>query len=625
MKPFLLSVGLTLGSTSLSAQMTMSLTSTASRGPVGLPVVWNAQVDGIDHGDSSSDTIWYRYRARRLDQTFKIIRDFGPRNDLVWTAAEHEGAYELEVSARDLVSGEAVTQTSLFDATPLAVDKPVITSTLHPLVFLYSAPPCAAGSRMRVLLRDPSGGVQTTGFKPCQNGLTMNFQIAGFQLNTTYEVHHSLYTGSEFIDGPSLTLTSGKLPINFAPYATIKAPAARDSGVLLHSTLLEPTVATDLNGNIIWYYNGDISFVTRPLSGGRFLGIYEDPTVDRAHQIVREFDLAGNTLRETNAARVNEQLALMGKRTISGFHHDAVELPEDRMMVLADVEQVLTDVQGPGPVDVIGDMILVLDQDLQVIWTWDAFDHLDPHRLATLNEVCKTGAGGCPPFYQSGQANDWLHGNAIQLTSDGNILYSIRHQDWVIKIDYNGGAGTGNVIWKLGKDGDFSYDSTDSYPWFSHQHDANIYSASPVLMAVFDNGNIRHAGDASAHSRGQVIRLNEATRMASPVLNADLGGYSLALGSARALPDGDFHFDLGFINDATLGPFSQTVEVDRSGSVVYQIQAATTEYRTFRVQSLYEPETHESEAYEMEPSARRCLGSRKQGEVVEGCSLRHDR
>jgi hypothetical protein len=180
---------------------------------------------------------------------------------------------------------------------------------------------------------------------------------------------------------------------------------------------------------------------------------------------------------------------------------------------------------------------------------------------------------------------------------------------------YNGGAGTENVIWKLGKDGDFSYASTDSYPWFSHQHDANIYSASPVLMAVFDNGNIRCAGDASAHSRGQVIRLDEANRMASLVLNADLGGYSLALGSARALPDGDFHFDRGFINDAALGPFSQTVEVDRSGNVVYQIQAATTEYRTFRMQSLYEPEV----------GARPCQGPRKRGEVAEWCSPRSDR
>ena len=41
----------------------------------------------------------------------------------------------------------------------------------------------------------------------------------------------------------------------------------------------------------------------------------------------------------------------------------------------------LTGVQGKGTVDVLGDMILVLDRDLQVVWTWDAFDHLDPHRI----------------------------------------------------------------------------------------------------------------------------------------------------------------------------------------------------------------------------------------------------
>jgi hypothetical protein len=31
-------------------------------------------------------------------------------------------------------------------------------------------------------------------------------------------------------------------------------------------------------------------------------------------QIFREFDLAWTTIRETNAARINEQLAAMGKR-----------------------------------------------------------------------------------------------------------------------------------------------------------------------------------------------------------------------------------------------------------------------------------------------------------------------
>ena len=66
------------------------------------------------------------------------------------------------------------------------------------------------------------------------------------------------------------------------------------------------------------------------------------------------------TLLETNAARVNEQLLAMGKRQITAFHHEARPL-EWRLAVLGDVEQILTDVQGPGPVDVVGDMIVVLD------------------------------------------------------------------------------------------------------------------------------------------------------------------------------------------------------------------------------------------------------------------------
>jgi hypothetical protein len=146
------------------------------------------------------------------------------------------------------------------------------------------------------------------------------------------------------------------------------------------------------------------------------------------------------------------------------------------------VEQILTDVQGPGPVDVMGDMIIVFDQDLQVLWTWDAFDHLDKHRLATLNEICTPTNGLCPPFYLAPQANDWLHGNALDLTTDGNLLYSSRHQDWVIKIDYNNGAGSGNVLWTLGKDGDFSIRSTAPYMWFSHQHFCHFEDTDSSLL-----------------------------------------------------------------------------------------------------------------------------------------------
>jgi hypothetical protein len=55
-------------------------------------------------------------------------------------------------------------------------------------------------------------------------------------------------------------------------------------------------------------------------------------------------------------------------------------LPDGKILALASTEQILTDVQQPGPVGVIGDTILVLDRDLQVLWAWDAFDHLVRHQ-----------------------------------------------------------------------------------------------------------------------------------------------------------------------------------------------------------------------------------------------------
>jgi hypothetical protein len=285
---------------------------------------------------------------------------------------------------------------------------------------------------------------------------------------------------------------------------------------------------------------------------------------------------------------VNKQLAAMGMHPINSFHHEARKLANGGYLLLADTERILTNVQGPGPVDVIGDTIVVLDSNLQVTWAWDTFDHLDTSRMAILGETCTYPANlGCAPFYLAARANDWLHGNALQLTPDGNILYSMRHQDWIVKIDYENGAGTGNILWRLGAGGDFQMNSTDPSPWFSHQHDANEQADGSVL--VFDDGNTRIAAHPQEHSRGQVLRLDAPNLQAGLALNADLGTYSYALGSAQQLPDGNYHFDSGAAPSPTHhGSFiAQSVEVDPTGSVVYNIQFAALEYRSFRMQDLY--------------------------------------
>lgn len=155
-------------------------------------------------------------------------------------------------------------------------------------------------------------------------------------------------------------------------------------------------------------------------------------------QTLREIDLAGNTVRETNIKAVSDQVVARGEQAPYAFHHDGRRLPDGSTVVLAYNERTLSDVQGSGPVAITGDMIIVLDQDWQVTWTWNGFDHLDVTRKAILNETCAS----CSTT--GGQANDWLHSNSVSYSpADGNLLLSVRHQDWVIKVDYRDGVGTG--------------------------------------------------------------------------------------------------------------------------------------------------------------------------------------
>ena len=85
-----------------------------------------------------------------------------------------------------------------------------------------------------------------------------------------------------------------------------------------------------------------------------------------------------------------------------------------------------------------------------------------------------------------------------------------------------------------------------------------------------------------------MIRLDEVNRTAVLTLNADLGVYAAAVGSAQLLPGGNYHFDAGFVaNPAGGGNISYSIEVDSSGNLVYDLQVDTPQYRSFRMRDLY--------------------------------------
>ncbi len=166
--------------------------------------------------------------------------------------------------------------------------------------------------------------------------------------------------------------------------------------------------------------------------------------------IFEEIDLAGNVTLQTNANRINEQLVKMTdpitgqpRRVITQFDHEVRRMSNGNIVLKASSELVVTNAAqcakaapSTNTCDVLGTTIIVLNPNLQVVWAWDSFDFLNLNRAATLGETCYYGQAGCPVFFHGTTvgtqiiAQDWLHGNSIQLTADGNFLLSIRHQDW---------------------------------------------------------------------------------------------------------------------------------------------------------------------------------------------------
>jgi arylsulfate sulfotransferase len=266
------------------------------------------------------------------------------------------------------------------------------------------------------------------------------------------------------------------------------------------------------------------------------------------------------------------------------FSHEGFQMPNGDIVTLITDERVAD--QGHGPVDVLGDAVVVFDSYFHLKWFWDAFDYLDVKRVAPNNPICPPAGAGCPPFYNrqsNGQyyqsANDWTHANSVTYDArDGNLLVSLRHQSWVIKIAYQNGSGDGRVLWRLGPGGDFHIaNGGSSSEWFSFQHDAGFQPNG--LLALFDNNNLATGAD----SRGQAWQLDGANLEATPVVNINLGVRSTALGSAALLNNGNYTFGAGFVNAV----YAQNFEVTPAGSVVFKEQTDQVVYGYFRQFSMY--------------------------------------
>jgi arylsulfate sulfotransferase len=619
---------------------------------IGTPIKWT-----VTATDSNSGPLTFQFNVAPPGVPLALFKDFnaGTLNLGTWTAQPFawvptgvEGTYQIQVVIKDFTSGETASKTLKFQVNPLVTGStPVVVATANPLVALFSAPSCAAGSTMRVSFQPQSLSTPatTTNWMQCHPPATMTFEIAGMYPSTTYTMFWQTNDGSSTTNGPSVNFTTGALPTGISfPAFNVTVPAGSqtdqaDSVILIN--VVEPgvtvpylDVATDLSGNIIWFYGGNLkhySLLARPLQNGTMLTIQNGPAWNPAtqgQQVLRQIDLAGNTIRETNTGIIQQQLLSMGatdgqsckaipspapvgSACLGAFHHDAIQtLPNGDTAILADIEKILPPgTQGDTsglPVDIVGDMIIVLNAGWQVVWYWDAFQHdsgppqLDINRPSVLGKTCANGSPGCPPILLLGagiapQAKDWLHANTIYYwpqTTD--IIWSSRNQDWVMKIDYKDGGGTGNILWRMGPEGDFTFNNVfnDPWPWFSGQHDVGMENNGAGPMTIFDNGNTRISppplGLGAGNSRCMALTFDETTmQVTPPVSSVDLGVFSTAMGSAQLLSNGDLYCFPAIVVVTLNTLNSRSIELS-GGTQVLNIQGPEG-YRGWRMPSLYAP------------------------------------
>src|SRR5579859_8154481 len=468
-----------------------------------------------------------------------------------------------------------------------------VSPTSHPLVAQYTIQHFHSGLTAWVEFgTDTTYGRQTsvvTNSTTTPGGEPLSILVAGMKPQTTYHMQaHVSWTGGSWVDQDQ-TFTTGALPPSQSEPQFAVTPAAPGAtpapGVELLNLVGAPlnSVALDLQGNIIWYCPQHTVPIKLMDNGHFILNTTQD---------LLEVDLACNTIRDVSVMQLNQSLQANGfSFTIppplgvpggGPFHHDVLVLPNGHWIALCEVAQSFTDLTGyPGTTQVVGDALVDIDLNGNAVWAWSSFDHLDVNRHPYF---------GLP---------DWTHSNAVVSTPDGNLLLSMRAQSWILKIDYANGTGSGNILWKLGKDGDFTLLGGDPNQWFYSQHYPSVVStnSSPMTLAIMDNGNYRtdstgvQCGTNSTappcYSRATVFQLDESTNLAS-VLWQDLPGFfSPWGGSIQTLSNGNVEFDMTSVSGALTSQITEATQTDPTQTVWQLNLTGANAYRGYRIPSLY--------------------------------------
>lgn len=298
------------------------------------------------------------------------------------------------------------------------------------------------------------------------DGLATTFRVRGLAPDTDHELAYTVDAAAgtvPFITYPPLPGFLPGFPVAGTPdpavpyrlFDLIPFPAFDTASVFM----------VDAQGTTRWHIGGPSTMTPGPEGVYTAVRLRDDGSVMYLHNHTMWIR---DELAEPLLELSDDDLGVLG------LHHELLQLPSGNYMALSFSFQDI-DYGKDGVRTTAGDRIVEFTPEGELVWTWDAFDHLDPQRIV---EPFATAILVHPATLE--QTFDWTHGNAIvHDPATDTLLLSLRHQDWILCIDHK----TGEVLWKLGRDGDFALVGADKF--FFHQHAPEWQEDGSLL--VYDN------------------------------------------------------------------------------------------------------------------------------------------
>lgn len=439
----------------------------------------------------------------------------GPETDTEATETEASGdgpSSSASSSSTDETGGvlEAHAEVQHFATQPMVVD--VTVSANEPLA--------------SVTLQHTSDPGVVVSSEPSDEPTVRRFRVRGLAPDTEHTLEWVATAEDGDVAQDVLTFHTGAPLPGFLPTVEVEQAPDRTPENVYRLVDMAPFPFGDAagvfmldNSGVTRWYMGGLNTVQGPEAIWAAAKLLDDGSVLylQGHTIII-IDELGNRTLELSAKDLG----------LPGMHHEILELPDGNLLVLSFSYR---DVDYPveGTQHVAGDIIVELTREGDIVWTWDTFDHLDPLR---------TRAGFELPILDpdTGQeSRDWTHANGIEVSPDQkSLLVSLRHQDWILKIDRE----SGDLIWRLGEEGDFSL--VGGGPWFYHQHSPQIQPDGSLLLYdnAIENPNLP---PAQWHSRAVRYELDEDAMEATLVWQDDGEQINVPIaGDADLLPAGHY-------------------------------------------------------------------------------------